>query len=342
MSDEEDNIEAAAEESLLRIQEFDPQRLVRRDELGTKFAFDSAVEPAQRLISLYRKLPPSSLGEYPDQQLNVIRQEADSDFNRLEEILNFDPQEADASSRKDQLTDGLSQRYQKAFNTLYPLISFAVARTVDFNSLEENGRAAVQSVRDESKKVFSELEETSKQAERVLEDVREAAAEHGVTQEARYFAEEYLAHSEASKNWLWATCLVASVVFLYSVLTFFMPQYPLFRAENTVEALQIVASKILVFFVLAYALFQCVRNYSAHRHNAVVNKHRQNALMTYTTLTAASITQEARDSVLQHAAAAIYAPNDSGYQRNEERGYGMSSPVVSLSPSGFGGGSSAG
>lgn len=52
--------------------------------------------------------------------------------------------------------------------------------------------------------------------------------------------------------------------------------------------------------------------------------------MTYKTLAEAGNAPELRDAVLQHAAAAIYAPNDSGYLKSEERGYGAQSLLALL------------
>ena len=128
-------------------------------------------------------------------------------------------------------------------------------------------------------------------------------------------------------KWLKASVVATVIVIIYSTFTLFFSKISLFTAVDPASAIQITTSKLLIFFVLVYGLFQCVKNYSANMHNGVVNKHRQNSLLTYRTLTEASGTTEGREIVLQHAAAAIYAPTDTGYVRNEERGYGESGLV---------------
>lgn len=147
-----------------------------------------------------------------------------------------------------------------------------------------------------------------------------------MTQTARYFKEEADAHETSSSKWLLISCVAAFLVLAFSISSLFL--FDCFAPNSIFESAQLVASKLLIFFVLAYALIQCVRNYSAHKHNAVTNRHRQNALMTYKTLAEAGNTPELRDAVLQHAAAAIYSPNDSGYLKGEERGYGGQSLVA--------------
>ena len=202
-----------------------------------------------------------------------------------------------------------------------------MARTVVFNKLSEDGRIAVQSVRDQTENVMKDLSETSHNAERILEEVRAAAAKQGVTQQARYFADEADFHNTRADNWKTGLFVGSGVVFVFAVSTLFFRYIPFLTANSLTEAVQLAASKILVFVVLFYILVTITRNYNAHKHNSVVNKHRQNALMTFSTLAEAGNNPEARDVVLQHAAAAIYAPNDSGYIKNEERGYTSQLPV---------------
>jgi hypothetical protein len=63
-------------------------------------------------------------------------------------------------------------------------------------------------------------------------------------------------------------------------------------------------------------LFHCARTALAHRHNAVVNHHRENALLTFNALVAAAADEDNRDIVLTHAASCIFAPQDTGYTRH--------------------------
>ncbi len=313
---------------LKRIQSFDPNTLVQKEKLGIDLCFEKAVEPARRLVTLFEKLPSDALVEFPDRQLNELQSLAKQVYNIFDTILKFKSTVSDAEGQRSQLIEQLTTNYQAAFNTLFPMISYAVARKVDFNALAAEGRAAVQEIRDETSKIVEDLKETSHNAATILEEVREAAAEQGVTQMAKYFGDEAEEHGRNAGKWLVAAIVAAIIVGVYAFATLFL--YRWFVAENAFQSAQIVTSKLLVFGVLIYGLFQCVRSYSAHRHNQVTNKHRQNALMTYKTLAEAGNSPELRDAVLQHAAAAIYAPNDTGYLKGEERGYGAQSLLALL------------
>ena len=174
-SDYEESLKSA-KDTLTRVQEYEPESLVRREELGVKFAFEEAVEPAKQLIALYQKLPTDALREFPKNQLDKITQTARSTYSIFESIEDFDPSEADAVSTRTNLLKQLNEKYQKDFNELFNLISFAVARTVDFDRLVDQGRAAVQSVKDETAELTKNLEESSASATELLEQFRELAA----------------------------------------------------------------------------------------------------------------------------------------------------------------------
>ena len=45
-----------------------------------------------------------------------------------------------------------------------------------------------------------------------------------------------------------------------------------------------MASKVLFFGMVVYALYFSAKNFLSHKHNQVVNTHRQNALMTFQVL----------------------------------------------------------
>jgi hypothetical protein len=178
-----------ARASLERMQGFDAKKITR-EELGTAYNFKDAVAPAERLVELYNRLPLSSLDDFPDAVLNVVKNQADADFSRLNQILEFDETKSNAYASRTSLIDGLPNGYPGSFSALYPLISYGASKTADFQRLEKDGRAAVQAVEDRSKKLMDELQKSSEGAKEILDEARKVAAEQGVTQQAFYFKEQ--------------------------------------------------------------------------------------------------------------------------------------------------------
>lgn len=320
-----------ARSSVERIQQFDPETLPREDDLGRQFSFRDVVGPAKRIIDLYKQLSLETLSDFGDKQLEQLKNQADADYNRFSEVLNFDVTPENATGRRDQLISQVQSAYQQTFNVLHPLIAYGMTRAVDFQRMENDARAMIQSVQDQAKKITSELEASQSQAEQILDDIRKVAAEQGVSQQSIYFKEEAERHENLAAEWRERTKKMAWTLGLYSVAAIFLHKIPWLTPSDVYQSAQLITGKVLVFAVIAYMLILFARNFLSHQHNAIINKHRQNALMTFTALVDAAKEEDHSDIVLLHAAQCIFAPQETGYARQESARGGMSiSPVEFL------------
>jgi hypothetical protein len=322
-----------ARSSLVRVQEFRSSDLVQKEKFG-QASFEEAVEPANRLISLFRQLPVSILDHIPNDELRTVRSQANAVYNLFQQILEFDINDGDVKNRQAHFIESLRNSFQSHFTEIYPLISYSVARTVDFNRLEEQGRAAVQGVRDQTQSLMNEIAQEQEEAARILEQVRKTAAERGVSQEAFYFKGEADLHRNAAGRWLKYTIAMSILVGLYGISTLFIHKIPLISPTNNYEMAQLIAGKLILFFILAYMLSICAKNFLSNRHNEIVNRHRQNALMTYKSLVDAGGTPEARDVILNHAAASVYQLHETGFTKAADGGGPSSSSIIGLLPKG--------
>ena len=318
-----------ARESLLRMQEFDTSTLPRVKELGSKINFSEAVEPTDRLVDLYRQLPCEVLESISRDFIQRIKSQADSDYNRLEQILKFEA--GTPQSQRNSLINSLESAYDPTFQVLHPVISYSVRKSTDFAKLERDARAQVQSINDRADELQKQLEQRATQAEQVLKTIRKVAEEQGVSQQAIYFKNEAEEHKKGSKRWLITTICLTVVLGIYAVSVLLLYKSPFLVPTNTYEAVQVGISKVLIFATISFFLALAVKNFLAHRHNMVVNKHRQNALVTYQVLVKAAGDEANRDIVLTKAAECIFSPQVTGFNKGEpSEGTGLS--VVSLAP----------
>lgn len=322
-----------ARSSLTRVQDFDPVGLIRKESLG-QYSFEDAVAPSAKIVELFRQLPASTLDLLPPNELQVVRAQADSVYQLFQQFLEFDIDAGDVRNRQTQLIERLKTSYQSLFTQVFPLIAYSVARTADFNRLEEQGRAAVQSVRDQTERLMAEIAQQQVEAARILDEVRKTAAERGVSQEAEYFKGEADTHAKEAETWRAWTIKLAVAVGLYGVSTLFIHKIPFLSPANTYETIQLMAGKLIVFFVLVYMLAISAKNFLSNRHNEIVNRHRQNSLMTYRTLVDAGGTPEARDVILNHAAASVYQLHDTGFTKQVDGSGTSSSSIIGLLPKG--------
>lgn len=317
-------------ESLVRIQEFDVSTLPREGDLGNRLNFSDAVPAAQQLIDLYKRLSVSALQDFPDQILTKIRDTANSNFNLFSQILEFDLGQQNPVEARNKIIDQLSSAYPATFNTLHQYIAYSLHRSADFQRLDSEARSMLQSISDQSEKIKGQLEQHEEDAQRVLDEIRRVAAEEGVTKQASHFNAEFEHHSQEAKTWQTYSVRLAIGLGLFALLSLFIHKIPLFAPENTYDTIQLSISKILIFSVIAYMLFLSTKNFLNHKHNAIVNKHRQNALMTHSALVEASGDEGVRDAVLLQAASCIFSPQSTGYTSDSERDASSQKSLVEI------------
>lgn len=322
-----------AKNSLIRIQDFDVSKLPRESELGKSYSFNDAVEPATRIVELFKRLSPSAVDDFGKTQLDQVQQQADACFNLFETALQFDAKQANAHDVKQRIIQQITATYQGAFNVLFPLVGYSLHKSADFQRLDSEARSALQKIKDDANDITESLEQQQTDAETALEAIKMVAAEQGVTQQSIYFKDEADQNTTDAETWRQRTINIAWLLGGYAVLSLFIHKIPFLTPINTYETVQMAVSKILIFAVISFMLYLSSRNFLSHKHNAVVNKHRQNALMTYKALVeAAGEKQQASDAVLIHAASCIYAPQPTGYTSGENGvGKGATSVIELLS-----------
>jgi hypothetical protein len=113
-------------QSIRRIQEFPAPSLARQD-LEQPFSFSTVVEPAEKLIRLYGQITLSTIDDLPDKHLDTIKKQADADFQRFEQILNFDPMKEGSGRTRDTLIQQLRDGYQATFDQIHMFISYGAS-----------------------------------------------------------------------------------------------------------------------------------------------------------------------------------------------------------------------
>jgi len=333
---EEVSLRADAVKSIERMQTFEVDSMPQAGRLG-ELSFAEAVEPTKRLIGLYRQLTLTALDDIPTSGLKQLRDQANADYNRLQEMLKFTLNQQDAPGVRQRLITNVEGAYEPAFNRLSPFVSYSTSKSADFKRLEAEARAMIQNVSDKADELTRKLQEDKKSSADILADIRKVAGEQGVSQQAVYFKEAAIEHEAKAEEWRQRTTKLAILLGIYAVLSLFLHRIPGIAPENTYQTVQLAVSKVLIFAVISYMLYLATRNYLANKHNAVVNKHRQNALMTYRTISDAAKDFANKEVILTHASACIFGPQATGYASAQGQEATSARSVVELLTNTMGG-----
>ena len=294
------------------------------------------------MIELYRELPDSIVMRFADLPARNLGDNARNHLEKIQDLkkslMAADPDFGHLCT----LLQAVREAYSDMFSALENHIAYALhgkdwdksierkiasrldraVEKADFAEKKMKAELAAQKTLRES--FEKEMKDKDKRAEDVLESIQATAEKAGVGQHARFFAAQAKQHEIFSFCWLLGTIAMVVLLVLWigggSVSESFWK--PILSDDPPWW------TRVLITLVLTSFLAHSVKNYMAHKHNAVVNKHRENALRTYRALADSGPSQETRDIVLHHAAVCIYAPQDSGYVKGSGKTQPASMPVA--------------
>lgn len=300
-----------------------PESLVRKDVLGKDLSFEAGLPVFQRTLELYKSLSECNLDDVPYETLGQLVSIADQALQYFQQILTFSIQQhpSNPASVRDQLITQLRDAWHSYFTHITPQIAYAIRRGSDFDSLEREARGSLVLMKEIIAEQRTTQEKTMADMQGALEKVRLAAAEAGVAQHAIHFKQEADSYVGESRKWLVTAGSSAGLTMLYGIFTGYydtqLHKAAADAAQSVAPLIPLVLSRVIIFSVLSYAMIWSIRNYSASRHNFVINRHRQNALSTFETFVKSASDVQTKDAVLVQTTQSIFLPQTSGYARGE-------------------------
>jgi len=233
----------------------------------------------------------------------------------LREIKEFDPKN-DAKDRNE-LLDRLDESFTNFLVHIRPIISFYSNsdKADDSSRILEEAKSILEYMKSSSVEMTKEKSSAIENAKKMLNELKDISAESGITKYSSVFADEARENKSIATKWLIGASIlgVISIVVAYFVLQL----RPTDSIPTTFEIVQYTLTKVIIFTILSYLLVLFVKNYNANRHNYIVNKHRQNALLTFSTFVNSAKDVDTKNAVLLQATQSIFTNQVSGYLKNE-------------------------
>lgn len=303
-------------EKIDTISSYQIEDLVREEQLGSQLSFADARPIILDTIELFNRTKSLNLEGIPLSMLASFSSQIDAAISRFESFKSFDPNQGNPVNQRNSLIKQLEREYDNYYKNSLPILTAGILKGNDLSFQQAKIEQLVSQFEGKISEVQQKGQEYLTKLEDTLTSAQAAAVEAGVSKHSQIFKQESTEHEKKSVLWLrWTVALlvlivIASVIFI-----------KLFLSEDyqNIEIIQFSISKIIILSALFYGLSICNRNYKAHKHNATLNKHRQNALSTFETFAGAAGTDaQTKNAVLIEATHTIFSNQLTGYLSSEK------------------------
>jgi hypothetical protein len=301
-----------------------PVETFERRELGAELDF-SPLRPA--FVSIHQasvKLEALPLEALPDRLVENAHQQYAVITNRINHLNGFSVRNnTNPAHSREQLIGNFVSDANGFFDTIPQVVAYA-------SLLSPDGREALAvEAQQRSGEIRQLADDARTQANRIAELLRasqDAAQKVGISEHAQHFLTQAREHLLSGRYWLWATMAFAVITGLVAGVNYAIavdasrPSAP--GAAVTVQAgtaasIQLIVAKVLLFSLLLSATVWCGRVYRAHRHNYVVNRHRQHSLSSFKAFAESTEDTQTKNAVLIQATQSIFSPQSTGFISHE-------------------------
>ncbi|MCE7070915.1 hypothetical protein LZG74_11415 [Dyadobacter sp. CY327] len=241
-------------------------------------------------------------------------------IDSIVEKLNKDEWKSRHTSIQKEFLDQLSQESAKSIrlqlNDAVPrLIHFLeslIGKNVTKNLVNYNSKI------DGYLRKVKDIDELIVRVKASLDEVGMLPTFQGVRNYAGLFSAESKKFKEQARWWLIGIVVVLLLLTLFAILNFYLVHKRILINLSTNDTIQISISKLLILTTLLYFLSLCSKNYKSCKHNEVLNRHRETALVSFQAfVNAPSADDQTKNAVLIEATRAIFNSQQTGYVPSE-------------------------
>lgn len=291
-----------------------------RSDFDIYFQFTDISDEAQKIIKHWEKIDIPTLIELPDQNIQQLITQCDNLTTIFEKVFQFNPEIQNASNERNNIIRQFPNVINNAFTNVLSTITYTSSNKLNIEDIRYKANTALGHLNGSIDEVNKNIIKQQLEITELLSKAKDLSLEQGIVSQSIHFKNEFYEQNKLANNWLVAIVMISIIFLSFSFFNLFILKIDFFDFDfdSNIEVINFISSKVLIFIVLGYLLVLATKNYKSHKHNATVNKHRHNALLTYRSLVSAASEKSVGDIVLAHAAACIFSPQDSGFSSKGE------------------------
>jgi hypothetical protein len=306
------------QEALKEVAAFNVQRLVRLDTLGRDFHFADAGSEFEAVLRLLAELRAGEVARLPKPQQPKVLAGVNNLLSAFTRIEAFSPKVENPGGAHAAVLKAFRDAVAAHSETLTAAVAYLASTGAPTQRLAQDAGAARAEIHRLTVEARHGLTARMAEADSLLASIRELAQQGGVSKHAGRFGGQADKHVRMARWWLWSSGVMAFVTsgFAFWFLWGLLPHGPAeanVQAMGSVQAIELGVAKLVFLSILMSATVFAARTYQSHRHNEVVNRHRQHALDTFEAFVQSAADQATKGAVLLQATQCVFAAQPTAY-----------------------------
>jgi hypothetical protein len=273
--------------------------------------FEVARKNLELIFGIATPLATLPLELLPDPDINAIRDALLTIATSIGSMRSFTIEQGNATGQRDSISNSIRDQAANLYAQTQIRVPFLAFQRADVRQNEAIFAQAVADARNLLDTAKAQSQASLEEIAGIITAAREAAASVGVAHYTTDFTGEAERLEEAATRWLRTTAGFGAITIATALAFPFV--YKVTEIGNQLQAVQVYTSKLVALGILFTATLWCGRLYKAAKHQAMVNRHRSNALKTFQAFVKSSSDDQTRNAVLLEATRSIFALSASGY-----------------------------
>tara|TARA_B100000809_G_scaffold200916_1_gene201332 strand:- start:1872 stop:2870 length:999 start_codon:yes stop_codon:yes gene_type:complete len=300
-------------ERIEKMLSFSIEELTREEELGTQFSFKEIESHFVRTIDLFKRVKEVNLNEIPFNLLNQFNGQINAAILLFDRVKTFNATVNNSANVRISLINQIRDGFDNYYTHSIPILSVGLLNSNDLSVERSKMNQLITDLEKGQKASKEESEKKLKELNEIIDNAKSFATKAGVSKHSSVFNTESTFHETEAKKWLGYTTKILIAIAVVAIGLAFLG---LLFTGNT-QLVQFTITKVVVLSALFYGLALTNRNYKAHKHNEILNKHRQNALTTFETFSNAASDEQTKNAILLETTHSIFSNQQTGYLKKE-------------------------
>ena len=310
------------------IASLDERKLLRRpDKWGEEFDLTNAGASIRTALKIANDLNGRPLLELPEavvENMAIRLEEIGAILRRIDGYS-----VADSTTRpidfRNEVESGLQDQIEFFRNEVGLWVAYLKVDARDDAKILQRARSIEREMGRLLSVAIEHRQATDAEISNILESLRQASGEAGVSVHSHHFADEVSRLRKVSFAWLGVTGFLTVVL-----VTFLVAHAPeiVEAGRSTAAVLAVVFTKLSIAAVLLTSVLWCGRMYKAVEHRRAVNRHKELALKTFRTFVDATDFEQTKEAVLLAATSSIFDNVPTGLV--EQKGGAKDHPALQI------------